>query len=201
MAPTFLPRRRGLGAALVGVVLAALVSAPAGAVSPPSSPPSPPRPALVAEWTAVRSAYGLSADPASIVALAGSASDMGSAAWGIPATAGELASLGLEDRNAFVNAAHERLVPYLRSLPALGGIWVDQKSGGDIVVQLTSTDASTLNTIRALAPAGRHAVRVQTVQHTQAQLQDVLRSLSQGWVQVTRQSSSWARPSTRRRTA
>ncbi len=178
MASTFQPRRRGLGATLVGAVLAALVSAPAGAVSPAASPPQATQ---VAEWAAVRSAYGLPTDPTSILSLAGSAADVGSATWGIPLTSGELASLGLEDRNAFVSAAHERLIPYLRSLPALGGIWVDQRSGGDIVGQLASTDASTVDTIRALAPTGKHAVRVETVQHTEAQLLDALRGVSRGW--------------------
>jgi hypothetical protein len=178
MASTFESRRRGMCATLVGVLLAAFVSAPAGAVSQPSSPP---RPSQVAEWAAVRSAYGLSADPAAVAALAGSASDVGSAAWGIPATAGELASLGLEDRNAFVSAAHERLIPYVRTLTTLGGVWVDQMTGGDIVVQLTQSDASTVSTIMALAPAGRHAVRVQVVQHTEAQLLDALRGLSRSW--------------------
>ncbi len=178
MASTFESRRRGMCATLVGVLLAAFVSGPAGAVSQPSSPP---RPSQVAEWAAVRSAYGLSADPAAVAALAGSASDVGSAAWGIPATAGELVSLGLEDRSAFVSAAQERLIPYVRTLTTLGGVWVDQMTGGDIVVQLTQSDASTVNTIMALAPAGRHAVRVQVVQHTEAQLLDALRGLSRSW--------------------
>ncbi len=41
MASTFESRRRGMCATLVGVLLAAFVSAPAGAVSQPSSPPRP----------------------------------------------------------------------------------------------------------------------------------------------------------------
>src|SRR5688572_17683250 len=97
---------RNLSAVLAGSLLVAALAAPAAGVFAfqpvVGSPGSTASPAdglsdsvtvEVARYTHWRSHFGLSADPTEIRALMLSPLDVGSAKWGIPMTAAELASL------------------------------------------------------------------------------------------------------------
>lgn len=168
------PARLWRGAAMF-LLLITLVS-PAQASTPPA-----PSAGKVAQWVEVRRAYGLAGSPAAVAALAGAASDVGTSLWGFPATEEELADLDLAGRNAFIAGVATSVLPLARSMANFGGAWVDQLSGGDLVVQLVSPDPAALAAIQRLAPAGGRVVRVERVAHTERQLLAALRGLVRSW--------------------
>ena len=134
-----------------------------------------------AQAVAARKAYGLVADPATVAALMASSADVGSAEVGIPMTSDEVAAVDINGRNAFVAAASDELIPFVRSLKTFAGVWVDQQSGGDLVVSLTSVDAPTLGAIEARKPNASREVRVVTAKHTAAALEAAMHTLTQTW--------------------
>jgi len=77
-----------------------------------------------------------------------------------------------------VAAAHEELIPFVRTLPNFGGVWVDQVAGGDLVVGLTNPDAATIATIEAKRPKDSRSVQIVATRHTAAELEAAVRAVS-----------------------
>ena len=185
MIPRYSPAWRSRVMVVAGVLALATSAAGVAAADTTSTAPAIGVPVStgseVAQAVAARKAYGLVADPATVEALMASSADVGSAEVGIPMTRDEVSAVDINGRNAFVAAARDELIPYVRSLKTFAGVWVDQQSGGDLVVSLTSLDAPTLGAIEARAPSASRGVRVVTAKHTAATLEAAMHSLTQTW--------------------
>ncbi len=125
-----------------------------------------------------RKALGLNADPAYVEALRGSPEDAGTARFGLPLTAGELAEV--EARYTFAAATREKVLPFVEKLPTFAGAYFDHQASGELVILLTAADQVVLNEIQALAPEGR-PTRVEIVQYTQAQLRAAVPKTWEVW--------------------
>ena len=155
----------------IGVVLILLLSAgPSGASVAEAAPLDTDQ---LAAGIADRAAFGLRADPAYVYSLMSSADDAGTAEWGIPLTVKEMLALDLPARMEFRRAATEVLA-YARSTPEFAGAYMDQPSGGHLVLQFTSIPLSTSQQIAKLAPKGMLDTRTETVQHSFERLQAAL---------------------------
>jgi hypothetical protein len=58
---------------------------------------------------------------------------------------------------------------------------VDQKAGGDIVVQLTSQDAATVAAIAAKAPEGNRSIRVEPAHYSRRELEAAVEDTAHTW--------------------
>lgn len=125
-----------------------------------------------------RAALGLNADPAYVEALQGSSEDAGTARFGIPLTAEELAEV--EARFTFAASTHEKLLPFVEKLPMFAGAYFDHQARGELVILLTVANETALNNIRSLAPDGR-PIRVEIVQYTRAQLRAAVPKAWEAW--------------------
>jgi len=138
----------------------------------------------VAAAAAERATYGLAVDSSTVALLLGSSRDVGSRRWGIPLTAEEEAALDLPARMAFANAVSERVLPFARSLPTFGGAYIDQETGGGLVVMLTERDEGIENALAGRMPSPSLGLRIVEVAYTEASLMDALGGVRDAWQRI-----------------
>ena len=131
-----------------------------------------------------RANWGLSSDHATVASLLASGRDVGTAHWGIPMTAEEEDALDLPGRMAFAGEVKQQVVPFVDSLPSSGGVYIDQKQNGSLVVLLTEPSAAIEAEITKRMPAINRGHRVVKVKHTEAQLREALVRARDVWDQV-----------------
>lgn len=107
--------------------------------------------------------------------------DIGTDLWGIALDKSELESLDIEGRGSFANEISVELMPTARALPTFGGAYFDQRENGNLVILLTSRDATVEDGLRRLAPAGARSVEFQYVAHSEAQLIDAMKAIWDVW--------------------
>lgn len=131
-----------------------------------------------------RSALGLPSDPETVASLVGSSADVGSATWGIPMTAQEMAELDPEGRMQFANELGETLIPFLETLSGYAGAYIDQLNNGGLVVLLTQEDPAAEARIESLMPANNRGLVIKYVALSHAQLLSAAKETWQQWPQV-----------------
>lgn len=122
-----------------------------------------------------RADYGLPASPDYVLKLIASPDNVGTAEWGIPLTAEEMAGLALATRGEFEVEA-KAVVAFARSLPEFGGAYFDQLGGGGLVLQFTKVSESTILQVSELAPQNSLTTRIETVQHSFVALEEAMLS-------------------------
>ena len=162
--------------ALSLVMLAGLVSTGPGTALAATAQDALPFPAAA---LGARAALGLPVDADAIRALAQPGADVGTAEWGIPMTAAEDRAVDLPGRMAFANAVSDSLPPALRSLPTFGGVWIDQKGGGGLVVALTGIDAQASSLIASRTPSPSRGIAIRQVFGSRTELQRAVERLAQ----------------------
>ncbi len=148
------PRRRFAAMAIAVCMCLSAAGISLTAASEPSADESL-DPALIAE----RATYGLGTDARSLARLAGEG-DVGSALFGIPATADEVIQLDLSGRTEFGIAAHQGLIPYAESLEEYAGVFSNPSDNGNLTILVTSDDPQLQAEIERRAPAGSRTVTV-----------------------------------------
>lgn len=131
-----------------------------------------------------RANWGLSAEHATVENLLASGQDVGTARWGIPMTQEEVDEIDLPGRMAFANAVKQSVVPFVNSLSASGGVYIDQKQNGGLVVLLTEPSAEIEAEIARRMPASSRGFRIAKVTHTEAELRDALTRAWETWKTV-----------------
>lgn len=154
-----------LGAAALLFLIVAPLRASVGA--------SPPTEEELAAAVANRAAYGLPSSRDYVLTLMASPSDVGTAEWGIPLTADELAELDLATRSEFEVEA-KGVVAFARSLPEFGGAYFDQLADGGLILQFTKVSESTIQGVSELAPQKNLTTRLESVQHSFAALEEAM---------------------------
>lgn len=168
-------RRRFAAMAIAVCMCLSTAAVPLTAASEPSADESL-DPAAIAE----RATYGLGTDAWSLARLA-EAGDVGSAQFGIPATADELRQLDLNGRTEFAVAAHEGVLPHAESLKEYAGAFFDPSDNGNLTILLTSDDPQLRAEIEQRAPAGSRTVTVAlaSVPYSElARVAELIRSLT-----------------------
>jgi hypothetical protein len=155
-------------------VIVFVVSGPGLALGAESGAEADPR---LATAIAERVAFGLDPDTLLVAQLLGSKEDVGSATWGIVATADEVAALDLPDRVAFEETAVAELIPKLQEFSTFAGAYFDQTDGGRLVIRVTRDDGE----LNALLAADAPQVLVRVVDVSQAQLETALDALYESW--------------------
>lgn len=131
-----------------------------------------------------RATYGL-ADEADLVRqIVTSGRDVGSAKWGIVLTADEETALDLPRRMEFANAVSEELVPHASGLRTFGGAYIDQTTGGQLVIRLTRRDVVAEAELEALLPAGGLGLRFERVELSYAELRSAADRTQDAWASV-----------------
>jgi hypothetical protein len=138
----------------------------------------------VAKAASMRASLGFDASPAAIRSIVAQGRDVGSRAYGFPLTAREKADL--DARIRFANSVGRRVVPHVRSLETFGGVYLDQKRGGRLVVLLTRLAPQRLATIRSwvLARPGR-GVTFREVPFSYRELAGAMRQVRTLWTGET----------------
>jgi streptogrisin C len=131
---------------------------------------------LVRAAGAERATLGLSSDPAFVEWLLSSGVDVGTGHLGIPLTSAEEAALRFDMRARFADEVANTVIPYLESLDNFGGAYIDQPSGGGLVVVLTRHDAAAEAEIARLAPSDNLGIRVEYARSTAEELRNAMRS-------------------------
>lgn len=171
-----MPRLRSRIAAMAAAVCIAIpVGGPPTAASEPASDES-----LDAASIAERATYGLGTDAESLARLA-EVGDVGSAQFGIAATADELRQLDLTGRTNFQIAAKESVLPYARSLDEYAGAFFDPSQNGNLTILLTRDDPQLNAEIAFRAPAGPRTVTVAQASFSYTELvraAELIRSLT-----------------------
>lgn len=121
-----------------------------------------------------RIALGLPADDATILALVGSARDIGTPTWGIAMTAEEAARVDLEGRSAFVQAARRDVIPYVQPQQSFSSLYFDSVRDGELVVALTAPDPDVERAIVARMPTNSKGIRFVYHPVTEARLRSAL---------------------------
>lgn len=67
-------------------------------------------------------------------------------------TADEAQVLDLHGRARFVQDLEPAVLPFVRELPTFGGVWIDQRDGGSLVVTLTRLETDVIEAIDGLMP-------------------------------------------------
>lgn len=172
------PSRRSLTA--LGIV-SLLAVGPAMSALAESSSPSEPDLERAAE---ARAPYGLPIDTPTLERLLTDGSDVGTDRWGIPMTTEEDATVDLAGRMSYVQDLEVEVLPYVRSLPAFAGVWVDQLRDGGVVVMLTRRDTEVETTLEGMLPASSRGLWFSYVQHTEQELIDAARLAVVTWAEV-----------------
>lgn len=128
-----------------------------------------------------RMSLGLNADVAYVQNLRGSAEDVGSEKFNVPMTQAE--NDEMQERWDFASATRDTIMPYVRQLPTFAGAYYDHSSNGDLIILLTAVDSQISDQISSLAQEGRDT-RIETVDYTQNQLRDAVKSVWQVWPKV-----------------
>jgi hypothetical protein len=131
-----------------------------------------------------RANWGLPTEHATVASLLESGQDVGSARWGIPMTQEEADALDLPGRMAFASAVKQSVVPFVNSLAASGGVFIDQKQNGGLVVLLTEPSAEIEAEIVKRMPASSRGLRIARATHTEAQLREALTGAWEAWKTV-----------------
>jgi hypothetical protein len=118
----------------------------------------------------LRGELGLPADRATVVGLAGTAKDVGSARHGIPLTATEEEAVDIDGRVAFADESSRSLMPWLTKQAVYGGAYLDQKDGGRLVIMLTKKDDAVVAGIKARMPNGKPGWRLEIVDYAWREL-------------------------------
>lgn len=138
-------------------------------------------PEQIAAAAAERATFGLPAEVGTVSALLGSSRDVGTPRWGIAMTAEEEASIDLPGRMRFADDLEDAFLPYARSLPTFAGAWIDQASGGGVVVGLTEISPVIQKDLEALTPQPSRGVRLVAAVHTENELRDALDAAMETW--------------------
>jgi hypothetical protein len=146
--------------------------------SPTTARAAAPDPALV-QARANRASLGLAADPTTVARLVGSRNDVGTAEWGIPMSAKEVAEVDLVGRGRFANDIATRILPSLEKRADFAGVWIEPT--GNAVVGLTSDDPSVAKAVSAFASDTRWSVRLERRERSLAALEDAATRLWKLW--------------------
>jgi len=129
-----------------------------------------------------RESFGLASDPALVESLLSGSADVGSAEWGFPTTADEAQELDLHGRARFVQDLEPTVLPFVRALPTFGGVWIDQREGGSLVVMLTRLESDVIAAIDGLMPEGSLGWRAELAQVEHAKLLDAFDRIRVVWL-------------------
>jgi hypothetical protein len=131
-----------------------------------------------------RANWGLPTERSTVASMLESGQDVGSERWGIPMTQEEADALDLPGRMAFAGAVKQSVVPFINSLSASGGVYIDQKQNGGLVVLLTEPSAEIEAEIARRMPASSRGFRIAKATHTEAQLREALTRAWDTWKTV-----------------
>jgi hypothetical protein len=131
-----------------------------------------------------RAHWGLPTEHATVANLLESGQDVGTERLGIPMTQEEMDALDLPGRMAFAHQVRQSAVPFVNSLPTSGGVYIDQRNNGSLVVLLTEPSTEVEAEIARRMPANSRGFRVARVTHTEAQLRDALTHAWDTWKTV-----------------
>lgn len=131
-----------------------------------------------------RARWGLPSDLRTVASVLEPGHDVGTEHWGIPMTAEEQEALDLLGRMAFANELKRAAVPFIDSLPTSGGVYIDQKENGGLVVLLTESSPEIEAEIAKRMPAASRGFRIAKATHTEAQLREALTRAWDVWQEV-----------------
>ncbi len=166
-----------LAMSIIGVVDADAV---ASHVLPASAPDSGvgEAPLSISDAISFRQELGLNDDPAYVAKL--EADPMASRQYGIAMTEGEVHII---DQRVVIQSSLDPLTKLLLSDPSYAGLWVDQKAGGEIVIETTGDEASLFDEVQTTVPGGAR-VRVDHVPYS-------LNELTALQEQISSESADW----------
>lgn len=124
-----------------------------------------------------RSQFGFASDYSVVEALLSEPAAQIIWDYGFPITTSE--QQDLLRRSSFVDYMDREVLPSVRRSPAYGGVWIDQRNGGVMVIGLVGSDRDLVQNVRALIPDDTPGVRFVDVTSSAADLTNALTRLSQ----------------------
>lgn len=128
----------------------------------------------LASAIATRASLGLNQDPSYVAAL--EADPSASRQYGIAMTQDEVGTI---DRRVAVQTSLDQMTKVLEADPSYAGLWIDQNSGGAIVIETTGAEETVLGEVQSTTPVGG-SVRADRVQYSLTELQALQDRVSSG---------------------
>lgn len=110
--------------------------------------PDPANPRRIDEEELER--FGFETDPTVVRQIMADPAQPDSRQYSLPMTTAE--ARDLNSRSGFVQQVSDSVRPYVKKLPMFGGMWIDQRAGGRLVIGLTDPDPAVLAEIDRLMP-------------------------------------------------
>jgi V8-like Glu-specific endopeptidase len=126
-----------------------------------------------------RASYGFPAQASRVRAMMASTDNAATAQYGFPLTRREQAELVA--RSAYARRFQAATLPYVERLAGYGGVWVDHRQGGRMVVGLTRVRRAVTQQVRARLPRADRGVRFVRVDDSAAELDRALRRAERDW--------------------
>ena len=137
-----------------------------------------------------RRRYGFDTDPDVVRQIMRDPWQPASRKFGFPMTAAEESEIWSRSGRSHRASA---IQPWLRTLPTFGGVWLDQRGGGDVVIALTDADPVVIAEIdRFFTPYGETPWRLVIVPHTARELKRALWRVHAASKQLDPDATLWA---------
>ncbi len=103
---------------------------------------------------------------------------------GMAVTQSEAEALNLSERAEFAHAAATTVIAHARRMATFGGAYVDQPSGGGIVILLTRITPEAVAELRAREPMPTLGLEIREVTHTQESLRQAVTDVWEAWSDI-----------------
>lgn len=126
-----------------------------------------------------RASYGFPAQPARVRTMLAATDNGPTEQYGFPLTRQEQAELVA--RSAYARRFQRQTLPVVERLDGYGGVWVDHRNGGQMVVGLTNPTQAARRHVQARLPRDDRGVRFVRVDDSAAELDRALRRADRDW--------------------
>lgn len=141
--------------------------------------------AAVAAAAHLRTVFGLPSDFDYVRDLMKSPENLVAGHPGLILKPDEAQEIDLDGRSVFSVALNRDVIPYLESLPTLGGYWIDQARGGQLTDALTDLDADVEAQVESIMPIPSRGVSFVTADHSMDELRQAENSVADTWERLT----------------